>query len=108
MSVLDPVSHALAAVVAAAHTTLISLGADPDAGATWLLCVTAVVVAVRVALLPLTVHGIRQAHAAARARPQLRELGERYRKRTDPESLKSYAAGRRDVIRPGRLTLPGV
>ena len=38
MSVLDPFSHALAAVVAFAHAGLTSLGADPASGATWLLC----------------------------------------------------------------------
>ena len=53
MSLLDPISHALAAVVATAHTGLTSLGADPGAGTTWVLCVAAVVVTVRLALLPL-------------------------------------------------------
>jgi YidC/Oxa1 family membrane protein insertase len=66
MSVLDPFSHALAAVVAAAHAGLTTLGADPASGPTWLLCIAAVVVAVRLALLPLAVHGVRLAHAAAR------------------------------------------
>ena len=47
MSLLDPISHALAAVVATAHTGLTSLGADPGAGTTWVLCVAAVVVTVR-------------------------------------------------------------
>ena len=38
---------------------LTSLGADPGAGTTWLLCIAAVVVTVRVALLPLVAHGVR-------------------------------------------------
>ena len=58
MSLLDPLSHALAAVV----------------------------VTVRVALLPVVVHGARLAHASARARPHLQELAKGYRKQTDPES----------------------
>lgn len=97
MSVLDPLSHALAAVIAAAHSGLTALGADPAAGATWALCVAAVVVAVRVALLPLVVHGVRQAHAAARARPQMQELAERYRNRKDADSLRAFAEERRRV-----------
>lgn len=97
MSLFDPVSHALAAVVAAAHAALSSLGLDPASGTAWLLSVAAVVLTVRVALLPLVVHGVRQAHAGARARPQLRELGERYRRRTDAESLRAYAEERRAV-----------
>ena len=74
MSVLDPISHVLAAVLAKAHTGLVSLGADPGSGTTWVLCVAVLVVIVRAALLPLVAHGVRQAHAAARARPQLTDL----------------------------------
>jgi YidC/Oxa1 family membrane protein insertase len=97
MSVLDPLSHALAAVIAAAHSGLTSLGADPTAGGTWLLCIAAVVVAVRVALLPLVAHGVRLAHASARARPDLQELTARYRNRKDPESLRRLMEERRRI-----------
>ena len=74
MSVLDPISHVLAAVLAMAHTGLVSLGADPGSGTTWVLCVAVLVVVVRAALLPLVAHGVRRAHVAARARPQLSDL----------------------------------
>ena len=97
MSLLDPFSHALAAVIAAAQTGLASLGADPTAGVTWLLAIAAVVVAVRVALLPLVVHGVRAAHASARAQPQLRELTKRYQKRKDPESMRRFLEERRRI-----------
>ena len=97
MSVLDPLSHALAAVIAAAHAGITALGGDPASGTTWVLCIAAVVIVVRVALLPITVHGVRQAHAAARARPQLRALAEQYRDRRDPASLRAYGEARRRV-----------
>ena len=97
MSVLTPLSHALAAVVAAAHAGLTSLGADPSSGPTWVLCIAAVVAVVRLALLPLAVHGVRLAHASARARPQLQELTERYRSRTDAASLRAFAEERRGI-----------
>lgn len=97
MSLLDPISHALAAVVAATHAGLTTLGSDPASGTTWLLCVAAVVLVVRLALLPLAVHGVRQAHAASRARPQLRELRRRYAKRTDPDGLRAHAEERRRI-----------
>ena len=74
MSLLDPISHVLAAVLAMAHTGLVSLGADPGSGTTWVLCVAVLVVVVRAALLPLVAHGVRRAHVAARARPQLSDL----------------------------------
>jgi len=107
MSVLDPLSHALAAVIATSHEGLTAIGADPTAGGTWVLSVAAVVVAVRVALLPVTVHGVRQAHAAARARPQLQALAERFRGRKDPESLRRLAEERRRIAAEHNLSLWG-
>jgi YidC/Oxa1 family membrane protein insertase len=108
MSVLDPISHALAAVLAAAHTGLTSLGADPASGTTWVLCIAAVVVALRIALLPLVVHGVRQAHAAARARPQLTALTKHYRGRRDPESMRAFLDERRRIAAEHRLSRVGV
>lgn len=97
MSVLDPISHALAAVVWAAHSTLTALGLDPSSGSTWLLSVAAVVVAVRLALLPFVVHGVKQAHASARARPAMRALTERYRGRRDKDSMRALMEERRRI-----------
>ena len=99
MSLLDPLSHALAAILAAAHHLLLALGADPAAGITWLLCVAAVVITLRVALLPLVAHGVRQAHAAARARPHLRDLTARLRDRHDVDgwALRQHWEERRRV-----------
>ncbi len=97
MSLLDPISHALAALLAAAHSTLTSLGADPTSGGTWVLCIAAVVMVVRLALLPLAIRSVRHVHAAARARPQLNELTKRYRNRRDPESLRAFRDERRRI-----------
>ena len=77
MSLLDPLSHVLAEVLASAHAGLVSLGLDPSSGPIWILSVAAVVVTVRLALLPLAVHGVRVSHASAHARPHLRDLAER-------------------------------
>ena len=97
MSLLEPVSHALAAILAAAHAALTCVGADPAAGTTWLLCIAAVVVAVRVAMLPLVAHGVRLAHASARARPQLQDLAQRYSNRADRESVRRHMEERRRI-----------
>jgi YidC/Oxa1 family membrane protein insertase len=97
MSVLNPLSHALAAVIASAHTAVTSLGVDPASGTAWVLCIAAVVMFVRIALLPLAVQGVRLAHASAQARPQLLELTERYRGRKDPKSVRALAAERRRI-----------
>jgi YidC/Oxa1 family membrane protein insertase len=97
MSVLDPLSHPLAAVVAASHAGLTSLGADPASGTTWMLCILTVVVVVRAALLPLTIHSVRQAHAGARARPQLQALANEFRGRRDADSLRAFSEQRRRI-----------
>lgn len=97
MSLLDPFQHALAAVLASTHDLLSTLGADPAAGSTWLLCVAGVVVALRLALLPVVVHGVRQAHAGARARPHLQELAGRLGKRPDADALRRHLEERRRV-----------
>lgn len=97
MSLLDPLTHALAALVAATHAGLTHLGADSAAGATWLLCIAAVVIAVRVMLLPLVAHGVRLAHASARARPHLRDLAARYRNRKDAASVREHLEQRRRI-----------
>ena len=97
MSLLDPLSHALAALITAAHVALTALGANPAAGMTWLLCIAAVVIAVRAALLPLVVHGVRLSHASARARPHLQDLAKRYRNRKDPDSVRRFMEERRRI-----------
>lgn len=97
MSLLEPISHALAAVLAASHHSLAALGAPPDTAGTWVLAIASLVVLVRLALLPLVVQGVRQAHAAARARPHLQGVAERYRGRTDAESLRALLDERRSV-----------
>ncbi len=97
MSLLDPISSVLAVIVASAHAALTTAGADPAAGTTWLLSIAAVVAVVRLALLPLVVHGVRLARASGRARPQLQELARRYRERTDPDSIREYLHERRRI-----------
>ncbi|MCP3424431.1 membrane protein insertase YidC [Nocardioides pinisoli] len=97
MSLLDPLKHALATVLATTHDALTALGASPDSAVTWVLGVASLVVLVRLLLLPFVVHGVRQAHASARARPHLQGIAERYRGRTDAESLRAHMDERRAV-----------
>lgn len=97
MTLLDPLTHALAAVLAAAHHVLTTLGAPPDGGLTWLLGVAALVAVVRVTLVPFTVHGVRQAHASARARDQLRALGTKYAGLKDADSVRARLEEQRIV-----------
>jgi YidC/Oxa1 family membrane protein insertase len=103
MSVLDPLIHALAAVMAAAHSALTAIGADPASSLSWVITIAAVVFAVRIALLPATIHSVRTAHATARARPDLQRLAERYSDRKDPQSRRDYLQERRRISAQHRI-----
>ena len=95
--VLSPIHHLVAAALAAAHTLAVSLGLDPGGGPAWILAIVGLVVAVRLALLPLTAHSVRLARASARARPALTELRRRYQGRKDLESLRELTAEQRRI-----------
>ena len=75
---LSPVTHAVAAVLAATHDVAGTLGLSPGSAGAWLLAVLLLVVVVRTLLLPVALHGVRSSHARAHAAPQLRELRKRY------------------------------
>ncbi|WP_116111904.1 membrane protein insertase YidC [Austwickia chelonae] len=87
--VLLPFSHAVAAVLAAGHHVLAAVGMDSSSGLTWVLAIFALVLVVRIALVPVTVHSVRLSHASASARPALDALRKRYAGRTDLESLRA-------------------
>lgn len=89
--------HLVAGVLATAHTQLTMLGLAPDSGLTWALAIALLVVAVRVALLPLVAHGIRTARATAAARPALQEVARRYAGKRDLESLQAMRAEQRAI-----------
>jgi len=97
MSPLAPLKHALSAVLATTHDALTALGGSPDSAVTWVLGIASLVVLVRLLMLPFVVHGVRQAHAGARARPHLQEISQRYRGRTDAESMRAHMDERRAV-----------
>lgn len=94
---LDPVVTGVAAVLAGTHSLAESVGLAPDSAAAWSLAIALLVVAVRIALLPLVVHGIRTAHARARAMPDLRALQRTFDGRRDHESLLRLRDERRRV-----------
>jgi YidC/Oxa1 family membrane protein insertase len=97
MSLLEPVRLALAGVVSGVHSALEALGADPASGLTWCLAIAAVTVVVRGALLPVTIHTVRNAHAGARARPHLKALAQQYQGRTDADALRAQLEARRAI-----------
>lgn len=102
-----PFTHLVSAALAAAHAGLEAAGLDPHAGVTWALAIIALVVAVRLAVLPVAVHGVRMAHASASARPALEALRRRYAGRTDLESLQAMRAEQARIQREHSMSALG-
>lgn len=96
-TLLTPITHALASVLAGAHSLATDLGLASGSATAWLLAIAAVVVTVRTLMLPLVVRGVRDSHARAKARPQLLALQRRYDGRRDLESLQRMRAEQREV-----------
>lgn len=96
-ALLSPVTHAVAAVLAATHDAAGAVGLSPGSAGAWLLAVLLLVVAVRTVLLPVTIHQVRSSHARAHAAPQLRELRQRYAGSRDLEQLTAMRAEQRAI-----------
>ncbi|KQO42775.1 membrane protein insertase YidC [Aeromicrobium sp. Leaf245] len=92
---LDPLKHVLSTLMSTAHALAENLGADPGGAVGWCLSIAAIVVVVRGLLLPLTVHQVRNARRMAVARPHLQEIAQRYKGRTDPDSVRAMMEERR-------------
>jgi YidC/Oxa1 family membrane protein insertase len=86
-TVLAPLEIVISRVLVAAHAGLTGVGLPAASGVTWAASIAVLVVAVRLALLPLAVRQIRSARRLATVAPALAEIRERYRGRRDPDSL---------------------
>lgn len=96
-TLMSPFLQAVSFVLVAAHSLLVRLGGDPQAGLVWAGAIALLVLVVRSAVLPVVVHQVRTAHAAARARPALVAVRARYQGRRDREALLSQATELRAV-----------
>lgn len=94
---LDPLKNVLSILMSAAHGLATDLGADPGGALAWCLSIAAIVAVVRTLLLPITVQQVRNARRMALARPHLQELAQRYKGRTDADSLRAMMEERRAV-----------
>lgn len=92
-----PVITALASVLAGAHSLATHVGLAPGSAGAWLASIALLVVVVRTLTVPFVVRGVRDAHARARARPQLLELQSRYAGRRDLDSLQRLRAQQREI-----------
>jgi len=91
-SLLFPLTYSVSAVLAGSHRLVTSSGLDPASGLAWAASIGVLVVAVRLAQLPVVMHQVRLSRAGARAHPALEAVRRRYAGRTDLDSLRRQAA----------------
>lgn len=90
-AVMAPVQTSISWVLLHAVQLLGLVGLAPTQGATWFAAVAVLVLAIRIALIPLTLRQVRMARATAAMAPHLRALQARYQGRTDADSRRSLA-----------------
>lgn len=98
-SALAPVELALSSVLVAAHAAVAAVGLPPASGAAWASALALLVVAVRLALLPLVLRQVRSSRRLATASPALQEIRERYRGVRDRDALARMRAETAQVYR---------
>ncbi|TDE98750.1 membrane protein insertase YidC [Occultella glacieicola] len=85
-SLLSPIMVAVAWIMVRAHDVLTWLGMDPAGGWTWLLSIVALVVVIRILLIPLFVRQIKASRGMQLVQPEIQKLQKKYKGKTDPAS----------------------
>jgi YidC/Oxa1 family membrane protein insertase len=94
--VLSPLTNVLAGVLATSHHLTSSIGLT--GGFAWVAALVLLVVALRIALLPLAIRSFRHAVAMSKAAPDLRRLQEQFSGKNDLERLQALANERRELL----------
>lgn len=90
-TILWPIRWVIEAVLAGAHSLLESAGMDPAAGATWFLSITALVLVVRAALIPVFVRQIKSQRKMLEIGPDLKKIQDKYRGKKDQFSREAMS-----------------
>ncbi len=83
---LWPLKVAVAWIMVRAHDVLTWLGMPAEGGWTWLLSIVALVVVIRVLLIPLFVRQIKASRGMQLVQPEIQKLQKKYKGKTDPAS----------------------
>lgn len=85
-TVLWPLKVAVAWIMVRAHDALTFIGMDPAGGWTWLLSIVALVIVIRILLIPLFVRQIKASRGMQVVQPEIQKLQKKYKGKTDPAS----------------------
>ncbi|WP_298992032.1 membrane protein insertase YidC [uncultured Pseudokineococcus sp.] len=86
LEILRPIEYVVAWIMVTAHDLLTSAGMDPTSGWTWALSIVALVVVIRVVLIPLFVKQIKASRGMQIVAPEVRKIQQKYKGKTDPAS----------------------
>src|SRR5690625_2719818 len=85
-NLLWPIKWVVAWIMVRAHDVLTFLGMDPAGGWTWLLSIVALVIVIRILLIPLFVRQIKASRGMQVVQPEIQKLQKKYKGKTDPAS----------------------
>ena len=108
---LRPIEYVVAWIMVTAHDLLTSAGMDATSGWTWALSIVALVVVIRVVLIPLFVKQIKASRGMQLVAPEVRKIQQKYKGKTDPASRQklteeTMAAYKRAGTNPFASCLP--
>ena len=84
--ILYPLKWVVAWIMVGAHNVLAFLGMPSDGGWTWLLSIVALVIVIRILLIPLFVRQIKASRGMQLVQPEIQKLQKKYKGKTDPAS----------------------
>src|SRR5690606_171359 len=83
---LWPLKVAVAWIMVRAHDVLTWLGMPAEGGWTWLLSIVALMIVIRILLIPLFVRQIKASRGMQLVQPEIQKLQKKYKGKTDPAS----------------------
>ncbi|HKU03301.1 MAG TPA: membrane protein insertase YidC [Arthrobacter sp.] len=90
-AVMEPFRWLVSVIMAAFHGWLAAAGMPPEDGWTWTLSIIGLVLVIRAALIPVFLAQVRAQRRMRLLQPDLQELQERFKGRTDPASRQAMA-----------------
>lgn len=85
-NILKPLEIVISYIMVGAHTGLTALGMPAASGWTWALSIVALVVVIRIVLIPLFVKQINASRGLQLIQPEVKKIQAKYKDKKDPES----------------------
>ena len=84
---LYPIEWVVAWIMYGSHTLFTMLGLASGPGTAWVLSIVALVIVIRIALIPLFFRQIKASRGMQMIQPDLQSVQKKYKGKTDPASL---------------------